>query len=288
MRPADRVAGPSAGQQDRTAVLRVDVISLFPQMFEPFLEHGVCGRAIQRGKVEVHIWNPRRHATNVHQTIDDRPYGGGPGMVMMAPPLAATLTEIRAQSEIDGWSHGPVILMAPGGERLAQPWVERRLAAMADGLEQVTLVCGRYEGIDQRFIDAYVDEQVSLGPFVLSGGELPALVILDAWIRRLPGVLNHVESSLQESFMEGERIDHPHYTRPEVFEGVAVPQVLLSGHHGKITDWRARESARLTAVSADLRAQLTFQKERSQGLISAANPSLSTEDQTGRSPGTEV
>lgn len=249
MSPPDLIAGEGkAGEGSGQAVLRLDFISLFPQMFEPFVVHGVCGRAIQRGLVEVRVWNPRRHATNLHQTVDDRPYGGGPGMVMMAPPLAATVQEIRADCSASGWSAGPVVLLSPAGEQLSQPWVEQRLERMAEGPQQMTWVCGRYEGIDQRFIDAYVDYELSLGPFVLSGGELAALVAMDAWIRRLPGVLNHAESSLQESFMEGDRLDHPHYTRPEVFEGVAVPEVLLSGHHGKIIDWRRTESDRLTVA----------------------------------------
>ena len=245
--------------------IRFDVISLFPEFFAPWQSLGVCGRAVTDRRVSVHHWNPRQFVSDVHQTIDDRPYGGGPGMVMMAPPLADCVTAIRHSLHAEDCPAGPVILMSPAGTPLTQGWIERQIAHLVQPLaadtagyptpsagasttmdtQQFTLVCGRYEGIDQRFIDRYVDLEVSLGDFVLSGGEIAALALMDALVRRLPGVLNTTLSSVNESFMLPQ-LDHPHFTRPEVFEGTPVPAVLLSGHHGKIADWRAQESYRLT------------------------------------------
>ena len=245
-----------------TPLIRFDVISLFPEFFVPWQSLGVCGRAVAEKRVSVHHWNPRQFVSDVHQTIDDRPYGGGPGMVMMAPPLADCIAAIRHSLSAEDGLAGPVILMSPAGTPLTQGWIETQIALLAQprpaahptlsagesasaGPQQFTLVCGRYEGIDQRFIDRYVDLEVSLGDFVLSGGEIAALALMDALVRRLPGVLNDALSSINESFMRPQ-LDHPHFTRPEVFEGRPVPAVLLSGHHGKIADWRAQESQRLT------------------------------------------
>jgi len=244
-----------------TPGIRFDVISLFPEFFAPWQSLGVCGRAVTERRVSVHHWNPRQFVSDVHQTIDDRPYGGGPGMVMMAPPLADCVAAIRHSLQAEHCPSGPVILMSPAGMPLTQAWIETQIAQWvqpqpsdtaehptpsgATGTQQFTLVCGRYEGIDQRFIDRYVDLEVSLGDFVLSGGEIAALALMDALVRRLPGVLNDALSSVHESFMLPQ-LDHPHFTRPEVFEGTPVPAVLLSGHHGKIADWRAQESHRLT------------------------------------------
>jgi len=245
--------------------IRFDVVSLFPEFFAPWQSLGVCGRAVTERRVSVHHWNPRQFVSDVHQTIDDRPYGGGPGMVMMAPPLADCVAAIRDSLKAENCPAGPVILMSPAGTPLTQGWIEMQIAHLfrapttdaadhptrsaaantAAGTQQFTLVCGRYEGIDQRFIDRYVDLEVSLGDFVLSGGEIAALALMDALVRRLPGVLNDALSSVRESFMLPQ-LDHPHFTRPEVFEGTPVPAVLLSGHHGKIADWRAQESYRLT------------------------------------------
>lgn len=247
--------------------MRFDLISLFPEFFAPWQSLGVCGRAVTERRVSVRHWNPRQFVFDVHQTIDDRPYGGGPGMVMMAPPLADCVAAIRNNLREEGCSAGPVILMSPAGARLTQGWIESQVAqfpqvvpanAASDSAppaalspktitQQFTLVCGRYEGIDQRFIDRYVDLEVSLGDFVLSGGEIAALALMDALVRRLPGVLNDALSSIHESFMRPQ-LDHPHFTRPEVFEGTPVPSVLLSGHHGKIADWRAQEAYKLTST----------------------------------------
>jgi tRNA (guanine37-N1)-methyltransferase len=237
-------------------MLRFDVVTLFPEFFEAWARNGVCGRAVDRGLVVLNVVNPRQFVGDVHQTVDDRPYGGGPGMVMMAGPLRDAVLHCKKASQEGGYSPGPVVLMSPSGQALEQAWVEEQIAGVAVGVEpkvlQFTLVCGRYEGVDQRFIDGWVDMEISLGDFVLSGGEIAALAVMDALARRLPGALGDDQSSVQESFMQG-LLEFPQYTRPEVFEGRPVPEVLLSGHHGKITDWRFSESlARTEARRPDL------------------------------------
>jgi tRNA (guanine37-N1)-methyltransferase len=225
---------------------RFDIITLFPDFFEPWRTTGVCGRAVSRGVLDLVFWNPRQFTSDVHQTVDDRPYGGGPGMVMLAQPLADCMAAISSDLLSKRIQKGPTILFSPAGQSLTQSLVENYLAQTNQGQAgQFTLVCGRYEGIDQRFIDRYVQVEISLGDFVLSGGEIPALTLLDAFTRRIPGVLGDDASSQQDSFMAN-LLDHPHYTRPEVFEGQAVPPVLLSGHHGKIADWRKEVALALT------------------------------------------
>ncbi|NOL50302.1 tRNA (guanosine(37)-N1)-methyltransferase TrmD [Pelistega europaea] len=223
--------------------MRVDVITLFPEMFSVVSELGVTGRAHQKGIWSLKTWNPRVFTEDVHHTVDDRPYGGGPGMVMLAEPLVKTLNAIRAEHTSLGLHH-PLYLLSPVGQVFKQE--------QAQALSQTTgfiLLCGRYEGIDQRFINHYVDGQISLGDFVLSGGEIAALAVLDSMVRLLPGVLNTLDSALQDSFHEAQSglLDSPHYTRPEVFEGEPVPGVLLSGHHKNIAQWRREQSLRLTA-----------------------------------------
>jgi tRNA (guanine37-N1)-methyltransferase len=210
--------------------MRFDVISLFPEMFEA-LRCGVTGRAIERGQVELALWNPRDYARDPHRTVDDRPYGGGPGMVMMVEPLRAAIQDARAASP-----HGRVLYLSPQGRRLDQAAV--REMASAPGL---VLLAGRYEGIDERLIEAHVDEEWSIGDYVLSGGELPAMVLMDAVIRLLPGVLGHADSAEQDSYVDG-LLDCPHYTRPEEIEGRAVPEVLMSGNHGLIRRWRLQQA----------------------------------------------
>ncbi len=201
---------------------------------------------MSRGALELVFWNPRQFTSDVHQTVDDRPYGGGPGMVMLAQPLADCIGAICADLLLKDIQKGPTVLFSPAGQPLTQPLVESMLSQTEKGQAgQFTLVCGRYEGIDQRFIDRYVQIEISLGDFVLSGGEIPAIALLDAFTRRIPGVLGDDASSEQDSFMTG-LLDHPHYTRPEVFEGEPVPAVLLSGHHGKIADWRKEVALSLT------------------------------------------
>jgi tRNA (guanine37-N1)-methyltransferase len=220
--------------------MRFDVITLFPELFAPFLDSGVTRRAYASGQVDVRLWNPRDFAEGNYRRVDDRPFGGGPGMVMMAEPLARCLRAIR-----DGRGDAaPVLLFSPIGARLDHAGVERWSAGAG-----AILVCGRYEGIDQRFIDAHVDAQISLGDFVLSGGEIPAMALLDAVARLQPGVLNDEGSHSQDSFnpaLDG-LLDCPHYTRPEAWEGVQVPPPLLSGHHVQIERWRRDRRLELTA-----------------------------------------
>ncbi|MDJ0740346.1 MAG: tRNA (guanosine(37)-N1)-methyltransferase TrmD [Gammaproteobacteria bacterium] len=210
--------------------MRFDVISLFPAMFDA-LRSGVCGRAIERGLVELVTWNPRDYADDVHRTVDDRPYGGGPGMVMMVEPLQRAIDDAQAAAP-----DSPVLYLSPQGRPLDQKAV-RELGA-APGL---ILLAGRYEGVDERLIEARVDQEWSIGDYVLSGGELPAMVLMDALIRMLPGALGHADSADQDSFADG-LLDCPHYTRPEMIEGRAVPEALLSGDHERIRRWRLQQA----------------------------------------------
>ncbi len=210
--------------------MRFDVISLFPEMFAA-MRHGVTGRAIERGQVTLALWNPRDYAEDAHRTVDDRPYGGGPGMVMMVEPLRRAIADARSAAP-----ESRVVYLSPQGRRLDQPAV--REMAHAPGL---VLLAGRYEGVDERLIERHVDEEWSIGDYVLSGGELPAMVLMDAVIRLLPGVLGHVDSAEQDSYVDG-LLDCPHYTRPEQIEGRSVPGVLLSGNHESIRRWRLQQA----------------------------------------------
>lgn len=210
--------------------MRVDVISLFPEMFSA-LRYGVTGRAIERGQVTLSLWNPRDYALDAHRTVDDRPYGGGPGMVMTFEPLRKAIESARAAAE-----HSPVLCLSPQGRRLDQQ-AASELAAQPG----LVLVAGRYEGIDERLVEAHVDQEYSIGDYVLSGGELAAMVLVDAVARLLPGVLGHVDSAQQDSYMDG-LLDCPHYTRPEEIQGDKVPEVLLSGDHERIRLWRLQQA----------------------------------------------
>ena len=207
------------------------VITLFPTMVADALAHGVIGRAMQRGLVNIITFNPRTHATDLHQTVDDRPYGGGPGMLMKVETLRASIAEARQTLP-----EASVIYLSPQGEPLTQAVVED----LAERPE-VILVCGRYEGIDERVIELDVDYEISLGDFVLSGGEPAAIAVLDAVGRLVPGVLGHASSAVEDSFSDG-LLDCPHYTRPEEIAGLKVPDVLLSGHHGDIARWRRKQA----------------------------------------------
>jgi len=220
--------------------MRFDVLTLFPELFPPFLAAGVTRRAYETRQVDVRLWNPRDHAEGNYRRVDDRPFGGGPGMVMMAEPLARCLAAARADRAADA----PVVLFSPVGRPLDHAQVERWAAS-----EGAVLLCGRYEGIDQRFIDRHVDEQVSLGDFVLSGGEIAAMALLDAVARLQPGVLNDAGSHQADSFnpaLDG-LLDCPHYTRPEDWDGLRVPPELMSGHHLNIESWRRQQRLALTA-----------------------------------------
>ncbi len=228
--------------------MRFDVITLFPELFEPFLKSGVTRRAYESGLVQVKLWNPRDFAEGNYRRVDDRPFGGGPGMVMMAVPLAQCLlavrTEVSAEEGAVQPDARPVVLFSPVGGKLDHAGVEAW-----SGSAGAVLVCGRYEGIDQRFIDRHVDVQVSLGDFVLSGGEIAAMALLDAVARLQPGVLNDEGSHQLDSFnpaLDG-LLDCPHYTRPEDWNGDKVPDALMSGHHAQIERWRRDRRLELTA-----------------------------------------
>lgn len=212
--------------------MRFDVITVMPDMFKAITENGVSSRAVEKDLIQVQCWNPRKHTTDRHQTVDDRPYGGGPGMVMKPEPLAATINEIKAEQG----GTGKVIYLSPQGKCFEQS----DAIALAKE-EHLTFVAGRYEGVDERFIERYVDEEYSIGDYVLSGGDLAAMVMIDAISRMVPEVLGHQESAEQDSFMDG-LLDCPHYTRPESFEGMEVPSVLLSGNHAHIARWRRMQS----------------------------------------------
>jgi tRNA (guanine37-N1)-methyltransferase len=220
--------------------MRFDVVTLFPEMFSALTQWGVTGRACEQSLASVHLWNPRDFCSDVRKTVDDRAYGGGPGMVMMAKPLEDTIAQVKATHHAAGLKSGPICLLAPQGERFSQ-----KIAGNILNESNISFICGRYEAIDQRFIDRNVDLQLSIGDFVLSGGEIPAMAIMDAVIRLIPGALGDVESAAQDSFMNG-LLDYPHYTRPEIYENLSVPDVLLGGHHAKITDWRRQKSLELT------------------------------------------
>ncbi|HEY0823859.1 MAG TPA: tRNA (guanosine(37)-N1)-methyltransferase TrmD [Ramlibacter sp.] len=220
--------------------MRFDVLTLFPELFAPFLAAGVTRRAYETKQVDVRLWNLRDFAEGNYRRVDDRPFGGGPGMVMLAEPLARCLAAVKA----DRADSAPVVLFSPIGERLDHAGVERWSASAG-----AILICGRYEGIDQRFIATHVDVQLSLGDFVLSGGEIAAMALLDAVARLQPGVLNDAGSHQEDSFnpaLDG-LLDCPHYTRPEEWNGLKVPAELLSGHHARIEAWRRQQRLAVTA-----------------------------------------
>jgi len=212
--------------------MRINVVTLFPQMFQVLTDYGITGRAVNRGILEMTTWDPRDYAPDRHQTVDDRPYGGGPGMVMMVQPLRDAIREARAMA--DGKTR--VIYLSPQGRKLDQ----HGLAELAKQPDLV-LVCGRYEGVDERVIATEVDEEWSIGDYVLSGGELAAMVMIDGITRLLPGALGHEESAAQDSFVQG-LLDHPQFTRPEEIDGISVPDVLLSGDHQAIAVWRYKQA----------------------------------------------
>jgi tRNA (guanine37-N1)-methyltransferase len=208
---------------------RIDVITLFPEMILEASTHGVTGRALEQGRMMLQCWNPRDVTEDVHRTVDDRPYGGGPGMVMLAEPLLRTMKRVRQQAP-----DSKAVYLTPQGRPITQ-------TLLREQQRNLVLLCGRYEGIDERFIDAEIEEEWSLGDFVLSGGEIAALAVIDAMTRLVPGALGHDQSAEQDSFMHG-LLDCPHYTRPERWEDAVVPDVLLGGHHEQIARWRMKQS----------------------------------------------
>ncbi len=221
--------------------MRFDVITLFPELFEPFTRVGITRRAFESGAVELHCFNPRDAVSDTYRRVDDRPFGGGPGMVFMAQPLLDSVNAIRRQRQ----DNAPVVLFSPLGVRLDHTAVQ----GWSDSAGAI-LICGRYEGVDQRFIDTHVDMQISLGDFVLSGGEIAAMALIDAVARLQPGVLGDQDSHHFDSFnpaLDG-LLDCPHYTRPEHWQGQSVPSVLLSGNHQEIALWRRRQRLEATAA----------------------------------------
>ena len=212
--------------------MRLGVISIFPEMFQALTDYGVSGRALTSGLVTMEAWNPRDFTFDRHQTVDDRPYGGGPGMLMKVEPLKLAIEAAKAKLG----SQSKVIYLSPQGETLTQNKAE----ALAKE-ESLIFLAGRYEGIDERLIQTQVDEEISIGDYVLSGGELAAMVVMDSVIRLRPEVLGHDQSAVEDSFVDG-LLDCPHYTRPEVYEGMKVPDVLLSGDHKKIERWRLKQA----------------------------------------------
>ena len=211
--------------------MRFDVVSLFPELFRPFAGQGITGRALERNIAELHLWNPREYTQDLHRTVDDRPYGGGPGMVMKVEPLRMAIEDAKRAAP-----DSRVAYLTPQGRTLEQGAITE--IAARDGW---ILIAGRYEGIDERLVEGYVDEEWSIGDYVVSGGELPAMVVMDAVIRLLPGALGHDDSAQEDSYTDG-LLDYPHYTRPEEVAGMRVPRVLLSGDHQAIARWRLQQA----------------------------------------------
>lgn len=233
--------------------MRFDVITLFPDMFQA-IRQGVTGNAINRGQVELSLWNPRDYTEDVHRTVDDRPYGGGPGMLMMMEPLLMALRQAREAAP-----DSKVVYLSPQGKRFDQQSAMEM--AQSSGL---ILLAGRYEGIDERLVDCCVDEEWSIGDYVMSGGELPAMVMMDTIIRLLPGVLGHEDSAAQDSYMDG-LLDFPQYTRPDEYAGRVVPEVLLSGNHESIRRWRLQQALGRTWIRRpDLLEQRQLSEEEQQ------------------------
>ena len=237
--------------------MQFDVVTLFPEMFGALTQSGITRRAFEQKKWGLSLCNPREFTADNHRTVDDRPYGGGPGMVMLAKPLEAAIAACKQRQQGLGLATPCVVYLSPQG----QPLTHRRVMQLAEA-PGLVLLCGRYEAVDQRLIDRCVDEEISLGDFVLSGGELAAMALMDALIRQLPGALHDDASAAQDSFVNG-LLDTPHYTRPEIFDGVAVPPILLGGHHAEIVQWR-REQA--LAATLTKRPDLITQA-RSDGLL---------------------
>jgi tRNA (guanine37-N1)-methyltransferase len=240
--------------------VRIDVVTLFPDMVAQAAGFGVTGRARERGLWQLGLWNPRDFTTDSHRTVDDRPYGGGPGMVMLGEPLSRAIAAAKAAQVAAGVSAPSVIHLSPAGVPLTHEHVLALALAVNAGY---VLLAGRYEGIDERLLAQEANEEIAIGDFVVSGGELPALMLIDAIARQLPGALNDEQSAQQDSFA-ADLMDCPHYTRPEVLDGVAVPGVLMSGHHAEIRRWRLKQSlGRTWERRPDLLVDRTLTKEES-------------------------
>lgn len=220
--------------------MQFDVITLFPEMFSALTESGITRRAFEENKCSLSLWNPRDFTQDRHRTVDDRPYGGGPGMVMMVQPLEEAINAAKERQRKSGVTGSKVIYLSPQGKPLGHP----KVMELKD-VPGLILLCGRYEAIDQRLIDSHVDEEISMGDFVLSGGEIPAMGLMDAVIRQLPGVLHDELSAVEDSFVSG-ILDCPHYTRPPEYKGIAVPDILMGGNHAGIEKWRRRQALLMT------------------------------------------
>jgi tRNA (guanine37-N1)-methyltransferase len=241
--------------------MQFDVVTLFPEMFTAITQSGITRRAFEQKNCTLSLWNPRDFTSDRHRTVDDRPYGGGPGMVMMIKPLEEAVQAAKVRQIAQDLPAPRVIYLSPQGKALTH---ERVMQLAAE--PGLILLCGRYEAVDQRFLDRCVDEEISLGDFVLSGGELPAMALMDAVIRQLPGVLNDDASAVEDSFVNG-LLDCSHYTRPEVYEGEAVPAVLMGGNHAEIEKWRRERTLEATARK---RPDL-ISKAREAGLLTRAD-----------------
>ncbi len=252
--------------------MQFDVVSLFPEMFAALTQSGVTRRAFEQERWGLTLWNPRDFTTDRHRTVDDRPYGGGPGMVMLAKPLEATINAAKARQVERGLPPPRVVFMSPQGKQLTHA----RVTALKDE-PGLVILCGRYEAVDQRLLDRVVDEEISLGDFVLSGGELPAMALMDAVVRLLPGVLGDYASAVEDSFVNG-LLDSPHYTRPEVYEDVAVPPVLMGGNHAEITKWRRQ---RMLEATRKKRPELLDAARKAGRLTPADEKFLATLSQEG-------
>ena len=248
--------------------MRIDVITLFPELVVSVIQHGVVSRAAEKGLVELKLWNPRDFTQDKHRTVDDRPYGGGPGMLMKVEPLQACIHAAKQENPL-----AKLVYLSPQGKLLKQNLINQAVEQ-----KNLILLCGRYEGIDERLIELEVDEEWSIGDYVLSGGELPAMVLIDALIRQIPGALGHQDSADQDSFANG-LLDCPHYTRPEQQDGQQVPEVLLSGDHERIRRWRLQQSlVRTQQRRPDLLDRLELNKEQ-QALLKEVSAALADDKQ---------
>ena len=242
-----------------------DVITLMPEMYLALTDYGVVGRAFKEKNVDLQLWNPRDFSHNQHKTVDDRPYGGGPGMLMMADPIVKSIESAKKRQNELGFSDSKVVHMTPRGKKLNHNLVESLVKE-----SNLIFIASRYEGIDER-VDPWIDEEISVGDFVTSGGELPTMMLIDCMVRQLPGVLNDSESAIQDSFVNG-LLDHPHYTRPEIYSGIKVPDILMSGDHENIRIWRLKESLKITWIKRpDLLAERLLTKEESRLLDEIKN-----------------
>jgi len=242
-----------------------DVITLMPEMYLALTNYGVVGRAFKEKSVDLHLWNPRNFSHNQHKTVDDRPYGGGPGMLMMADPIVKSIKAAKKRQGELGFSDSKVIHMTPRGKTLNHKLVESLVEE-----SNIIFIASRYEGIDER-VNAFIDEEISVGDFVTSGGELPTMILIDCMVRQIPGVLNDSESAIQDSFVNG-LLDHPHFTRPEIYNSIKVPDILISGDHEKIRLWRLKESLKITWIKRpDLLAARLLTKEETRLLNEIKN-----------------